>query len=139
VPDPRHHTTRFHRGHLHNALLQHVPRESIHLNKKVASAVATDDQVTLFFEDGSEAHGDLLIGADGIKSVRLICLIDTIFTNLLKQRTRQSFFPAYKLKFSGKVFARSTFDASIVEGKIPDLPVDSVHWVCVQGCPTDKL
>lgn len=72
MPDPRHHTTRFHRGHLHSALLQHVPRESIHLNKKVAGAVATDDKVTLYFEDGSEAHGDLLIGADGIKSVRLV-------------------------------------------------------------------
>jgi salicylate hydroxylase len=57
---------------LHSALLQHVPRESIHLNKKVAGAVATDDKVTLYFEDGSEAHGDLLIGADGIKSVRLV-------------------------------------------------------------------
>ncbi|KAF3406205.1 Salicylate hydroxylase [Talaromyces pinophilus] len=111
VPDPRHHTTRFHRGHLHSALLQHVPRESIHLNKKVSGAVATDEGVALYFEDGTEAHGDLLIGADGIKS-----------------RTRQSFIPEYKLKFSGKVFARSTFDASILEGKIRDLPVDSVHW-----------
>ncbi|KUL87636.1 hypothetical protein ZTR_05832 [Talaromyces verruculosus] len=99
------------RGHLHSALLQHVPRESIHLNKKVSGAVATDEGVALYFEDGTEAHGDLLIGADGIKS-----------------RTRQAFIPEYKLKFSGKVFARSTFDASIVEGKIRDLPVDSVHW-----------
>jgi salicylate hydroxylase len=70
VPDPRHHTTRFHRGHLHSALLQHVPRESIHLNKKVSGAVATDEGVAIYFEDGTEAHGDLLIGADGIKSVR---------------------------------------------------------------------
>jgi 2-polyprenyl-6-methoxyphenol hydroxylase-like FAD-dependent oxidoreductase len=71
VPDPRHHTTRFHRAHLHDALLQHVPGDSIHLGKRVARAVATDDKVSLYFEDGSEAHGDLLIGADGIKSVRI--------------------------------------------------------------------
>lgn len=25
---------------------------------------------------------------------------------------------------------RSTFDASLVVGKIPDLPDDSLHWVC---------
>lgn len=25
---------------------------------------------------------------------------------------------------------RATFDASLVEGKIPDLPTDSIHWVC---------
>ena len=74
VPDPRHHTTRFHRGHLHSALLQHVPRESIQLNKKVSGAVATDEGVALYFEDGTEAYGDLLIGADGIKSVRTLRL-----------------------------------------------------------------
>lgn len=43
---------------------------------------------------------------------------------------RQSFLPEYKLRFSGKVFMRSTFDASLVEGKITDLPADSMHWVC---------
>jgi salicylate hydroxylase len=69
VPNPRHHTTRFHRGHLHAALQEHVPRDSVHLGKKVARAAATDDGVTLYFEDGTQAHGDLLIGADGIKSV----------------------------------------------------------------------
>lgn len=24
---------------------------------------------------------------------------------------------------------RATFDASLVEGKVPDLPLDSMHWV----------
>lgn len=45
------------------------------------------------------------------------------------QSVRQSFIPDYKLRFSGKVFMRATFDASLVEGKIPDLPEDSIHWV----------
>lgn len=69
VPDPRHHTTRFHRGHLHAALLEHVPRNIIHLNKRVKRAEATHDGVYLHFEDGSSAHGHVLIGADGIRSV----------------------------------------------------------------------
>ncbi|KXG48032.1 Monooxygenase, FAD-binding [Penicillium griseofulvum] len=111
VPDPRHHTTRFHRGHLHSALLQHVPRESIHLDKKIARAEVEQDGVSLYFEDRSSAHGDILIGVDGIRS-----------------SVRQSFIPDYKLRFSGKVFMRATFDASLVEGKIPDLPADSMHW-----------
>ncbi|KAJ5383549.1 hypothetical protein N7517_001460 [Penicillium concentricum] len=111
VPDPRHHTTRFHRGHVHSALLEHVPRESIHLGKKIAHAEADQAGVSLYFEDGSSAHGDILIGADGIRS-----------------SVRQSFIPGYKLRFSGKVFMRATFDASLVEGKIPDLPADSMHW-----------
>ncbi|KGO72137.1 Monooxygenase, FAD-binding [Penicillium italicum] len=111
VSDPRHHTTRFHRGHVHSALLEHVPRESIHLGKKVARAEVDEAGVSLYFEDGSSARGDILIGADGIRS-----------------RVRQSFIPDYKLRFSGKVFIRATFDASLVEGKIPDLPADSIHW-----------
>ncbi|PMB70007.1 6-hydroxynicotinate 3-monooxygenase [Beauveria bassiana] len=98
VPDGRHQTTRFHRGHLHAALLAHVPGSSIHLNKSIVRAEATEKEAVLFFSDGTEAHGDLLIAVDGIQS------------------------------FTGKVFVRSTFDASLVEGKIPDLPLDAVHW-----------
>ncbi|KAJ5391451.1 Monooxygenase FAD-binding [Penicillium cosmopolitanum] len=111
VPNPRHHTTRFHRGHLHAALLEHVPRESIHLGKKIIHAEADKNGVTLHFEDGSSVQGDVLIGADGIRSA-----------------VRKSFLPDYRLRFSGKVFMRSTFDASLVEGKIPNLPSDSMHW-----------
>ncbi|KAL3431941.1 hypothetical protein BDV09DRAFT_198213 [Aspergillus tetrazonus] len=111
VPNPRHHTTRFHRGHLHAALLEHVPRQSIHLGKKILHADADGNGVVLHFEDGTTAHGDILIGADGLKS-----------------KVRQSFIPHYKLRFTGKVFMRSTFDASLVVGKIPDLPEDSLHW-----------
>ncbi|PYH98946.1 FAD/NAD(P)-binding domain-containing protein [Aspergillus ellipticus CBS 707.79] len=111
VPDPRHITTRFHRGHLHAALLEHVPRESIHLDKRTVRAEADHAGVSLYFDDGTSAHGDILIGADGIKS-----------------KVRQSFIPEYRLRFNGKVYMRSTFDASRVEGKVPDLPADSVHW-----------
>lgn len=69
VPDRRHQTTRFHRGHIHAALQEHVPKEWIHLNKKISHAEANDEGVVLFFEDGTSAHGDILIGADGIRSV----------------------------------------------------------------------
>ncbi|KAM0253640.1 hypothetical protein ACHAQJ_007152 [Trichoderma viride] len=111
VPERRHQTTRFHRGHIHAALIEHVPKERIHLNKKISRAESNDDGVVLHFEDGTSAYGDILIGADGIRS-----------------RVRASFFPDYKLRFSGKVFMRSTFDASLVEGKVPDLPADAAHW-----------
>ncbi|KAH0493371.1 hypothetical protein TgHK011_000044 [Trichoderma gracile] len=111
VSDRRHQTTRFHRGHLHAALLEHIPREWIHLNKKISRAEANDDGVALYFEDGTSAGGDVLFGADGIRS-----------------QVRGSFYPDYKLRFSGKVFMRSTFDASLVEGKVPDLPADAAHW-----------
>lgn len=70
VPDPRHATTRFHRGHLHSALLEHVPRESIHLGKKTVRAEVDHQSVSLYFDDGTSARGDILIGADGLRSVR---------------------------------------------------------------------
>ncbi|KAJ5541102.1 hypothetical protein N7494_006178 [Penicillium frequentans] len=111
VPDPRHHTTRFHRGHLHAALQEHVPKETVHLGKKIIHADVSHDGVSLHFEDGTRAFGHILIGADGIRS-----------------KVRQSFIPDYRLRFSGKVFMRSTFDASLVEAKIPNLPADSLHW-----------
>ncbi|PTB35538.1 uncharacterized protein TrAFT101_009421 [Trichoderma asperellum] len=111
VPDRRHQTARFHRGHIHTALFEHVPKEWIHLKKKISRAESNNDGVVLHFEDGSSAYGDILIGADGIRS-----------------QVRASFFPDYKLRFSGKVFMRSTFDASLVEGKVPDLPADAAHW-----------
>ncbi|RAH64409.1 FAD/NAD(P)-binding domain-containing protein [Aspergillus aculeatinus CBS 121060] len=116
VPDPRHATTRFHRGHLHSALLEHVPRESIHLGKKTVRAEADHQSVSLYFDDGTSARADILIGADGLRSDGRMQIV------------RQSFIPQYKLRFSGKVFMRSTFDASLVEGKVPDLPADSIHW-----------
>lgn len=133
VPDPRHHTTRFHRGHLHAALLEHVPRDSIHLNKKVARAEANADEVALFFEDGSTAKGDVLIGADGIRSVCLSLSLsfsgDFNFILTRNQRVRQSFNPGYQLRFTGKVFIRAVFPVELVEGQIPGLPADSMHWV----------
>lgn len=69
VPVHRHQTARFHRGHLHAALLQHVPSEQIHLNKKTVSASVDSEKATLFFADGTSVQGDILIGADGIHSV----------------------------------------------------------------------
>ncbi|OGM49771.1 monooxygenase [Aspergillus bombycis] len=106
----RHETARFHRGHLHAALLDHVPSERIHLGKTVVSADVSHDKVILHFADGTSTQGDILIGADGIHS-----------------KVRQSFVPNHQLFSTGKVFLRSTFDASLVE-HIQDLPLDSTHW-----------
>lgn len=70
VASRRHQTTRFHRAHLHAALLSHVAKSSIQLNKRIIRAEANSHEAVLFFQDGTEAHGDLLIAADGIRSVR---------------------------------------------------------------------
>jgi salicylate hydroxylase len=65
-----HRTARYHRGHLHQALLENVPRDIIHLGKRLVSASADPQNgVTLEFRDGTTAAADILVGADGLRSV----------------------------------------------------------------------
>jgi len=64
-----HHTTRFHRGHLHGKLVEHVPRESIKLGKKVSGIDIEEQRVTVHFQDGTTIKTDVVVGADGLRSV----------------------------------------------------------------------
>ncbi|KAF9127565.1 hypothetical protein BGX30_014731 [Mortierella sp. GBA39] len=54
---------------LHDLLFRQIPKERIHMGKKILS---TDDQgdngITVTFSDGTTASGDILIGADGAYS-----------------------------------------------------------------------
>lgn len=60
------------RPDLLNVLADAVRREksdAIHLGKRCKSFSETDGRVTVTFEDGTQATGDALIGADGVHSV----------------------------------------------------------------------
>ncbi|MET0444586.1 MAG: FAD-dependent monooxygenase [Pseudorhodoplanes sp.] len=60
-----------HRADLHELLAgaaRKLKPDLIHLNRRVAGFTETDDELTLNFADGSSARGDILIGADGLKS-----------------------------------------------------------------------
>jgi salicylate hydroxylase len=69
VTERVHQTTRFHRGHLHGKLAEHVPRENIRLGKKVTDVEIEDQGVRILFRDGSQATADTVVGADGLRSV----------------------------------------------------------------------
>ena len=61
-----------HRADLHATLARAVlklNKNLVHLNKKAIGYTETSREVELHFEDGSSSRGDLLIGADGVKSV----------------------------------------------------------------------
>jgi len=62
-----------HRADLHEVLAERVielgGEDIIHLNHTVTHFDEGDDGVTLHFADGSSASGDVLVGADGVKSV----------------------------------------------------------------------
>jgi salicylate hydroxylase len=67
-------TTRFHRGHLHAGLLGHVEKERIMLGKKVVGVQIEGEGVRIRFQDGGEVRADLMVGADGLRSVGLLIL-----------------------------------------------------------------
>jgi len=58
-----------HRADLHDALLSAVPRDIIHLGKKLVGLEQEAGPATLSFEDGSKAVADAVVGADGVHSI----------------------------------------------------------------------
>lgn len=73
VPDRRHHFARMHRAKLQQALLKHLPNSVLHVGKKTASVETDEHGATVRFEDGTCARADIVIGADGIRSVSSCC------------------------------------------------------------------
>ena len=64
--------TQLHRADLHEILArkaQEMRAHVVQLNKRATHYVEDADGVTLHFADGTSARGDILIGADGIRSV----------------------------------------------------------------------
>lgn len=57
------------RTDLQNLLLETWGREKVAFGKRVARVEENENGVTAWFEDGSEAYGDLLIACDGTHSV----------------------------------------------------------------------
>jgi 2-polyprenyl-6-methoxyphenol hydroxylase-like FAD-dependent oxidoreductase len=55
---------------LYKILSEEMKRQNItiHYSKRLTSLNETDNQVVVHFADGSKAHGDILIGADGVHS-----------------------------------------------------------------------
>ncbi|KAF9331489.1 hypothetical protein BG006_005634 [Podila minutissima] len=56
------------RPDLYNVLWNHVPRDRIHLGKRVLSFQESENQIQVHTSDNSLYHGDILVGADGAYS-----------------------------------------------------------------------
>jgi 2-polyprenyl-6-methoxyphenol hydroxylase-like FAD-dependent oxidoreductase len=58
-----------HRAELHDALRAVLPRDIIHLGRKLVGIEQSGERVTLTFENGMHAQADAVVGADGVHSV----------------------------------------------------------------------
>ena len=69
VTQRNHHTTRFYRPHLLDALAENLPQDILHFHKRLLNVEVRPEGASLDFEDGERFEADLVVGADGIKSV----------------------------------------------------------------------
>ncbi|HTV35616.1 MAG TPA: FAD-dependent monooxygenase [Xanthobacteraceae bacterium] len=85
---------------LYRALLDALPARDYRLGKRLVRVTQDADGVTAFFADGSSERGDLLVGADGIRSA-----------------VRGQFLPDVQPRYAGYVAWRASIDEA-------DVPAD---------------
>jgi len=102
---------RVERYKLQSALKKEVPEGLIQLNKRLVEIYEKDSGLSLKFEDGTALEDvDLLVGADGIRSV-----------------VRKYAFPEHKLSYTGKTAYRVLIPEADI-AHIPDIPPSAVFW-----------
>lgn len=100
-------TIRTQRTALQAALLEHVPPGTIQLSKRLARLVDRGDHgVELYFKDGTSAQADLVVGADGIRSV-----------------VRDTAWPDYDIAFTGTTIWRTLLPVGAVRDLDPRFQV----------------
>ncbi|KAH7066594.1 putative FAD-binding monooxygenase, partial [Paraphoma chrysanthemicola] len=98
------------RTKLQSSLLAHVPPGIIQLSKKLSRLEDKSNHgVTLYFQDGTTAQADLVVGADGIRSI-----------------VRDTAWPDYELKFTGTTIWRTLLPWSAVQDLDPRF--DTTGW-----------
>jgi 2-polyprenyl-6-methoxyphenol hydroxylase-like FAD-dependent oxidoreductase len=91
-------TTAIHRARLQALLYNALDKQSVHTGKRFKSFVDEKGKVGVLFDDGTQATGDCLVGADGLRSA-----------------TRKQLFGNLPLRYSGQTCWRG-----IVNHKLPD-------------------
>ena len=88
-----------HRGDLHSVLESALVPATIAFGKKLSHIDSSSSAVRLFFEDGSQAEADLVIGADGLNS-----------------KVRDHLLGPEKPHYTGHIAHRAIFPATLLNG-----------------------
>ncbi|KAG0254016.1 hypothetical protein BGZ95_006157, partial [Linnemannia exigua] len=56
------------RHRFYDLILQKIPKDRIHMSKKMVSTIETSNGIRIEFQDGTMAQGSILVGADGAYS-----------------------------------------------------------------------
>ncbi|KAG9310152.1 hypothetical protein JVU11DRAFT_9772 [Chiua virens] len=113
---------RFHRADIHGILLSYLPPScKTHTSKRLVSYSQPADSkypITLTFSDTSSSTCDLLVGADGVKSVTRGCMMREIARNLNGQAAKFAMSCVDPI-WSGAVSYRALINAEKLRACVP--------------------
>ena len=118
------------RPQLYDVLLRQVPKEHVHLGKKVLTMDQGNNKVLLRFSDGTEVEGDILVGADGAYSA----VRQNLYAKLLKDK-RLPASDALPLPFSTVCLVGQT--RPLTKEEFPDVALEESQFRRTIG--TDKM
>ncbi|KAG0312636.1 hypothetical protein BGZ97_010996, partial [Linnemannia gamsii] len=118
------------RPQLYDLLRRQIPKERIHLGKKVLTTDQGGNGVLVRFSDGTEAEGDILVGADGAYSA----VRQGLYAKLKKAKKLPAS-DALPLPFSTVCLVAQTRPLSVEE--FPDLALEECQFRNTIG--TDKM
>jgi salicylate hydroxylase len=75
-------------------ILKSIPKDSLHNGKRLLRIEKRGERRAAIFEDGTEVIADLIVGADGIKSVVRKVLGGISSDASLIQEPKRQYFPA---------------------------------------------
>lgn len=118
----------FHRPDLYNILLARVPADKISFNKRVVETKDDEQGVTIITDDGEAFHGDILIGADGVRST----IREQLYKNMIEKEER---LPASDVngKFGVEYICTAGTTQTLDPEKFPVLKDNFCHHVDVIG------